>query len=356
MKRVLLGMLIFGGAALLGGCPIYPDDSHYRTCGRRVLHVVRLRVGLYVQLVQGQCVYTGYPDYDASAPDNGPCGLCPHGDVLHGRGRRGAVSAPHLGGRRRGLRAARRLVERGRRRQPGAGRGVRRRCGRRRDHERPVQRGLRSAARSPAASASTASARRRVSSAPTGRSAWPRATLCVDGVCVPPCGHCPQRARTGYACDSTARRMQRQPGPLLRGLAVPGRRRVRRGRGASRRARSPDAGAQCGSGQVCVNGGCIPDQRARFTCHNDGQRGDARQHVRPLEHLPARRLLPGLRRRRRRVRLRRDVQVGQDQQGTYSVCAPASNLGSDCNPAVGAYCARPADAAAAPVCVNGYCE
>jgi len=39
-----------------------------------------------------------------------------------------------------------------------------------------------------------------------------------------------------------------------------------------------------------------------------------------------------------------------DNRGSYDICGTATNLGDQCNPAVGEYCTG------GKVCVDGYCE
>jgi hypothetical protein len=112
---------------------------------------------------------------------------------------------------------------------------------------------------------------------------------------------------------------------------------------------APDAGAQCATGQVCVNGGCIPDQEAQFTCPIDG----------------ATCTLTG---GGTGVCVHGDCYVGcsddggacsgttpvckqvPDNRGSYAVCGTATDLGDECNPAVGAYCTGTL------LCIDGYCK
>jgi len=172
---------------------------------------------------------------------------------------------------------------------------------------------------------------------------------CVNGVCVPQCSAsapCP----TGYDCNLTLGVCDINPAPC-------------EGSGSSSCQGGAicvdshcvppcDSGAgapACAQGQVCVNGGCLPDQRARFTCKNDGESG----------------LLANLC-DDSTICLHHDCYPACDADGggcgnleckevtvaagTYAVCATPSTLGSDCDLAAGAACPG------GGTCVNGYCE
>jgi hypothetical protein len=110
-------------------------------------------------------------------------------------------------------------------------------------------------------------------------------------------------------------------------------------------------GAQCASGQVCVNGGCIFDQQAHFTCQNDGNSGTLANNCDPTS-----------------ICLHGDCYPACAEdgggcagagvscksvtipKGTFAVCGTANNLGSVCDPAVGNYCEG------TDVCIDGYCK
>ena len=110
-----------------------------------------------------------------------------------------------------------------------------------------------------------------------------------------------------------------------------------------------DGAASCSSGQLCINGGCIPDEKAVFTCHNSGASGVLANTCAAssvcLHHdcyaecdgdgggCPASQC--------------KQVTVGAD---TYAVCGTPTTLGSDCDLAVGARCPS------SGVCVDGYCK
>lgn len=118
-----------------------------------------------------------------------------------------------------------------------------------------------------------------------------------------------------------------------------------------------DGGTSCPNGEICVNGGCIPNQAATFTCKNDGYTGAVANTCDPQS-----------------ICLRGDCYVecnldgGVDggaacsdpstvckqvttAQGTFAVCGPAADLGSECDPASGTYCTT-----AGSLCIDGYCK
>jgi hypothetical protein len=112
-----------------------------------------------------------------------------------------------------------------------------------------------------------------------------------------------------------------------------------------------DAGAGCPTALVCVNGGCIPDERAQFTCKNDGESGLLATTCDPSsiclhgDCYPACAVdgggctAPGT-----------ACKYVTIAKGTYAVCGGASNLGSDCDPAAGRDCTGGA------MCIDGYCK
>ncbi len=171
---------------------------------------------------------------------------------------------------------------------------------------------------------------------------------CVDGVCIPLCnsGECP----TGYQCDFNRGICSVNPDPSGCSATSPC-----QGGAICVEARCvappTDAGPPCSAGLVLVNGGCIPDERATFACQNDGNLGTLANTCDPSS-----------------ICLHGDCYPACDadgggcsglgescksvtvSKGTYNVCAGASNLGSECNPATGNYCEN------AKVCIDGYCK
>jgi hypothetical protein len=175
---------------------------------------------------------------------------------------------------------------------------------------------------------------------------------CVDGVCEPHCdtaAPCP----AGYGCDFTRRVCNVNPHPCTGSgtLNCQGGSTCVEGRCVAPCV-AQSAGGACPSGEVCVNGGCIPDEAAQFACRNDGQSGQLATTCSTTE-----------------ICLHHDCYAACDpdagaaacsdpaatcklvtvSEGTYLVCATTSNLGSDCDLAVGTSCAS-------GVCIDGYCR
>jgi len=174
---------------------------------------------------------------------------------------------------------------------------------------------------------------------------------CVNGVCVPRCSGatpCPG----GYDCDYTRGVCQSSlTGCVTNGQCRPGAVCV------EARCVAPcapaDTGPGCSAGQACVNGGCIPDERAQpIECLNDGETGALATACADSSHIcvhghcylgcsadgggctdPATAC--------------KNVKIAP---GTFMVCATASNLGSDCDPRTGVACAS------GLLCVDGYCR
>jgi hypothetical protein len=173
---------------------------------------------------------------------------------------------------------------------------------------------------------------------------------CVDGICTPQCAAnnpCP----IGYGCDLTrgvcslnstvcAVNSDCQGGTVcVEGYCVAP-------------CVSGDAGPACPNAELCVNGGCIPNQAATFTCKNDGYTGAVANTCDTQS-----------------ICLHDDcyVECNLDggacadpssvckqvtiAQGTFAVCGPATELGSECDPAAGIFCP-----VAGTLCINGYCE
>jgi Cys-rich repeat protein len=176
---------------------------------------------------------------------------------------------------------------------------------------------------------------------------------CVDGVCEPHCSvnaPCPG----GYECDFSRGvcNLNAQPCSGSGASSCQGGSTCVEGRCVPPCAADDSGIGSCPGGQVCVNGGCIPDEAAQFSCLNDGQGGQLATACSPTS-----------------VCLHHDCYAGCSPDGdaggcadptslckpvtvtagTYDVCATASNLGSDCDPAAGKYCSG-------GVCVDGFCR
>jgi hypothetical protein len=340
MNRLLLGMMIVGGAAALGGCPIYPDQPSYQVCGECCTSA-DCNTGFECSS-EGQCVPA--PDFDAST--GGECGVCAPGTVCSLSGGRLQCMAPgteDAGSSAAEDSAAPPFTTDGA--APDGATGA----------EGGTTGGLCNADSQCAGSGSGSkcidgqcTAQSQLCS--DGTQCLVAGESCVDGVCLPACGSSAPPCPAGYACDFNRGVCDVNPSACAQTAQCQG--------GAvcvDTRCVAPcgpaDAGAQCSSGEVCVNGGCIPDQQARFTCLTDGNVGAAAGSCDPgniclhgdcyptCDGDGGGCTTPG--------EVCKSVTI---PKGTYSACAIASNLGNECNPAVGNYCASPA------LCIDGSCK
>jgi hypothetical protein len=174
---------------------------------------------------------------------------------------------------------------------------------------------------------------------------------CVDGLCEATCSGtlpCP----SGYGCDFTRGVCDLDPGACVGSGAstCQGGATCVDGHCVPPCSAGAEGAASCAGGQVCVNGGCIPDQAATFACLNDGDQGllsnDCPTGFTCLHHdcyaacdVDASAGACG-------SATCKDVTI---ETGTYGVCAAPGTLGSDCDPAQGKACAS-------GVCINGSCE
>ena len=346
MKRLLLGVMILGGAALLGGCPVYPDQRSYQVCGECCTSSDCGPGSTCTSA--GQCVADDAFDASTGGSMSGECGICPSGTACTLSGGTLQCLAPgatepdsSVGLPDTGTPAT--VADSGT--TPATQDAM--------TAESGTTGGLCNADSQCSGSGGKCidglcTAQSQLCS--DGTQCLVAGESCVDGVCLPPCGASAPPCPAGYACDfnrgvcsvnpsSCSQSTQCQGGAICvetRCVAPCG---------------SPEAGAQCSSGLVCVNGGCIPDQQARFTCQNDGNLGTLASTCDPASICLHGDCYPSC-----------DVDGGACAapgqacksvtipKGTYDVCGTATNLGSDCNPAVGNYCASPA------VCIDGYCR
>jgi|CZKU01.1.fsa_nt_gi hypothetical protein len=346
MKRLLLGMMVVGGAALLGGCPIYPDNNSYVQCQT----AYDCGPG-YACASRGECVPSA-PYYADDASPSGECGFCPTGTVCTLANQTLQCLPPLLPETDASIDirdasssfdaslfdAAFTLDA-----TPEDGGFV-------------AEAGGGATCNSDAQCATTVGAKcidglcaAQSQLCSDGTQCLVAGDSCVDGTCVPPCSHAAPFCPTGYQCDFNRSACSVNPGVCASTGDCQG--------GAVcvdthcvAPCSSADAGSQCVAGQVCVNGGCIPDQQARFACRNDGNQGSLANSCDPDS-----------------VCLHGDCYPGCDAEGggcaatgesckavtiakgTFAVCGANANLGSDCDPAVGRYCVSP------KACVNGYC-
>jgi hypothetical protein len=341
MKRLLLGMMIFGGAALLGGCPIYPDQgSSYQVCGQCCTSS-DCGPG-FVCSADGECL-SETSAVDASTSASGPCGVCPTGTTCTLSG--GTLQCMNPDGV--GLDASFAMDT---------------------SLPSPVDDASADGGSEAAPTGELCNADSQCTAAGVGSKCIDglctveshlcsdgtqclvAGDSCVDGVCIPTCGAREPPCPAGYACDFNRDVCSVNPVACTASSQCQG--------GAvcvDARCVAPcapaEAGAQCSTGQVCVNGGCIPDQQAHFTCQNDGSVGSLASTCDPSS-----------------VCLHGDCYATCDAEGggcavagescksvtiakgTFEACATATTLGSDCDPAVGSYCSAP------KLCLDGYCR
>jgi hypothetical protein len=347
MKRLLLGVMILGGAAVLGGCPIYPDRSSYQVCNQ-CCSDADCNYGQYCDS-NGYCAANNY-QYDASTPPpTSPCGYCPAGTqcTLSGGLLQCLPPAPPVTGDEDagpgpGLDAS----PPGR---PDAGDGGDGGA----DGGSLVHIACNSDAEcAPAGAGSrcidgTCAAQGELCS--DGTQCVAGGESCVDGVCLPICSKMEPNCPAGYACDFN--RGVCSVNPAACSGNCPG--------GAVcveshcvAPCTATDAGPACAaSGQVCINGGCIPDQAAHFQCLNEGYSGALASTCDSQS-----------------ICLHGDCYSACGDGGIcskpgdtchqvlflkvpLSVCAPANNLGTACDPAIGQLCTDETK-----LCIDGTCK
>jgi len=172
---------------------------------------------------------------------------------------------------------------------------------------------------------------------------------CVAGVCTPGCGPtnpCP----TGFSCDSKTNVCSGNPAPC----------------GASADGGTCTAGTVCvedhcvppcgpnnvcPAGEVCVAGGCIPDQKPQFTCAQEGVVGPpcATGSV-CIHHSCYIACVMDAGNTCQAADKFNQCKAVTTGTGTYSVCGSATNLGSECDPTQNKNCAG------AGVCIDGFCR
>jgi hypothetical protein len=340
MKRLLLGVMIFGGAALLGGCPVYPDDRSYQVCNE-CCSSADCGFGASCNS-QGYC---SNDTVDASTTTTGPCGICAPGTTCTLAGGVPQCLATGAGPDASSLEDA---------------------------TTTPIV--TEDAGTTPSDAASTATDGSDSSASgiscngdsqcgggakcidglctpqnqlcSDGTQCVTAGDACVDGVCLPTCGTSAAPCPTGYACDFNRGVCLVNPSVCSTSAQCQGGALCVETRCVAPCA-SSEAGPQCTTGLVCVNGGCIPEQQARFTCIS-GVNGACD---------------PGS------ICLRGDCYPTCDADGggctapdavckavtvekvPFRACGTASNLGSECDPAAGNFCSATSSA-----CIDGYCK
>jgi hypothetical protein len=190
----------------------------------------------------------------------------------------------------------------------------------------------------------------------------PPGDKCVQGACTPTCqvtadgggSSCP----TGYSCTdigdaSTSGVCTGNPEPCESnpGICPPGTVCAQNHCTAS-----CGAGATCPAGEECVQGGCVPKQDPRFLCSTDGVQDTCAAGSICIHHS---------------CYIACSADAGPDSGAstcqsaaqfneckpvaasgaTYYVCGSATNFGTECNPTLGQACSSPG-----AVCIDGFCH
>jgi hypothetical protein len=111
-------------------------------------------------------------------------------------------------------------------------------------------------------------------------------------------------------------------------------------------------GGTCPTNDVCVQGGCVPEQApTNFTCTTDGVQDNCATGSICIHHSCYIACNPEA----GAAACQSADQFNQckavtTSSGTYDVCGSSTNLGNQCNPTDGQSCSN-----SAAVCIDGYC-
>ena len=174
----------------------------------------------------------------------------------------------------------------------------------------------------------------------------PAGSQCVAGACTPSCDAnkpCP----TGYGCDTAKGVCTENPTACTSSTQCTGGKQC-----VEEHCVDPcGPGGTCAAGLVCIDGGCTPDEKPVFTCNTEGVQDNCQAGSICLRHS---------------CYIACDADGGADacknadkfnvcksvttSTGTYSVCGSDANLGTECDPTQGKSCASPL------VCIDGFCK
>lgn len=169
-------------------------------------------------------------------------------------------------------------------------------------------------------------------------------SLCVQGACTPACSAnkpCP----TGYSCDLAKGVCTGNAGPCTSdtqcsaGLKCVSQHCVDK----------CGAGGTCASGLICVDGGCVPDQKPVFVCDTEGVQDKCQSGSVCLRHscyLGCDPKATDACKTSDKFNVCKSVDAGAGK--TVNVCGSDTNLGSECGPEKA--CASPL------ICIDGYCK
>jgi hypothetical protein len=173
---------------------------------------------------------------------------------------------------------------------------------------------------------------------------------CVEGSCTRSCSAtlpCP----TGYGCDLAKGVCTETPKPCTTGAQCPGQACVE-GRCVSGCAAQAPA---CSGGLVCVNNGCVVDERPTFSCATDGQVGDGTPGKCANGSICLRKSCyiscdPAVADSCKNADKFNQCKSVTTTSGEHYVCGSTANLGSECDLAAAKPCSGTL------VCIDGYCR
>jgi hypothetical protein len=176
----------------------------------------------------------------------------------------------------------------------------------------------------------------------------PGTERCVQGACTPACDAttaCP----TGYSCDVSKGVCTGNPTPCGAGGTV-----CTGGTVCSQDhcvAPCGDGGT-CTTGSVCIEGGCVPDGKPRFTCSTEGAQSECATGSLCLHHSCYIACNPDAGADACKSADKFNVcKSVQTSTRTYSVCGSSTNLGTDCDLTQGKTCPT-----AGSICIDGFCR
>lgn len=173
----------------------------------------------------------------------------------------------------------------------------------------------------------------------------PNSQQCVQGVCTPSCSTtkpCP----TGYSCDTAKGVCTGNPAPCATDSQCAGGTKCVQQHCVDRC--SPTN--TCTSGLVCIDDGCMPDQKPVFTCNTEGVQDACAGGSLCLRHSCYIGCNPEAGASCATADKFNVCKSVTTSSGSYNVCGSSSNLGNECDPAAGRACTG------GLVCIDGFCR
>lgn len=171
-------------------------------------------------------------------------------------------------------------------------------------------------------------------------------SLCVQGACIPACSAsapCPN----GFSCDLAKGVCTGNPTPCATSEQCGG------GLTCIEQhcVDTCGPGGTCSGDLVCVGGGCVPDERPRFSCTTEGEKAECQAGSVCLRHncYIACEADAGAEACKTTDRFDQCKPVSAGAK-TVHVCGSSTNLGDECDVAAGRSCASPL------VCIDGFCR